>query len=161
MSTEITQKLTKWKTFYPASKAFKVKFPIHPKYEKTELPIDGTNLSTHYEGYESIDSQGAIYSVSCITYPSEIAINKIEPEKFVEDIVQSSSSNKLISSQNTQVGKYNAIDYLVQSRVGYMKGRIVLVGQIKYLLMVSYQEESYKEEDYRRFIDSFSLESIL
>jgi hypothetical protein len=159
--TASSQHAISWISFQTDDKNFEIKFPTYPQYEKLEMPIGTTKLNAHYEGYTSMASQGIIYSLSRITYPPEIELNKIHIEKFIEDILQLSSGNKLISSQNTQVGKQKAIDFLVQNRAGYMKGRIVLAGQVKYLLLVSYSEESYKEKDYCKFIDSFSLKSML
>ena len=158
-SSKLTAESMAWKTFQPSSKAFKVKFPTTPTHEEEEISMDDEGLTAHYENYESISSSGTEYSVTCITYPSEIQLDEIEPREFVDDMVATSSGNKLISSENTYVGKHRAVDFLIKSKFSYMKDRIILVGQTKYLLMVSYLKGTYDKKDYRRFINSFSLKS--
>jgi hypothetical protein len=160
-STKPIEEFIKWKTFQPTSKAFEVEFLTQPSYEQESLPINGTKLNAHYEGYESIDSEGTAFSVSCITYPLEMQLNKMSIKEFVDDIVQSSSSNKLIDSKNINVGKHKAVDFLIQNRSGYMQGRIILVGQAKYLLMVNYSGKAYQEKKYQKFIHSFLLKESL
>lgn len=149
-----------WSTFQPDSKKFQVKFPINPIHEKGKIRID-RNLSAYYEGYESTDSKGVIYSVSHVTYPAEIQLSDIELTSFIDDIVESSYGNKLVSSENILIGDHPAVDFVVQSRAAYMKGIITRVGQIKYLVMCTYVDSAYNEKDYKRFIDSFRLETSL
>ncbi|ACE06665.1 hypothetical protein Aasi_1361 [Candidatus Amoebophilus asiaticus 5a2] len=160
-SMAFTQSLTTWKTFQPASKAFEIKFPTQPSYEKEELPIEDTKLKIKYECYESTTDQGVNYSVSHMNYPADVELTEFDLNNFIEDIVQSSSSNKLLNSVESYVGKHKAVDFLIQNRFVYMRGRVILVGQTKYLLMSSYAEESYNEEQYKNFINSFSLKETL
>jgi hypothetical protein len=157
-STTTTSYITSWVTFQSANKDFKVRLPNHPTQEKEELPL-GDGLSARYLGYESKGPKGVSYSVSSITYPSEIVIANIEPTVFLENIVETSSSNKLISSESIYIGKHKAIDFLIKNNFSYMKGRIIIVGQTRYLLMCNYLNSAYKERYYKRFINSFSLKS--
>jgi len=96
-SSKLTQNLMIWKAFQPASKIFEVKFSAQPNYEKEELTIEGTKLKSTYECYESTIARGGNYSVSHnIAYPADIELTKISLNDFVEDMVQSSSNNKLL-----------------------------------------------------------------
>ncbi|MHB9147359.1 MAG: hypothetical protein ACYC2U_02855, partial [Candidatus Amoebophilus sp.] len=112
-SSKLTQNLTTWKTFQPASKAFEIKFPTQPSYEKEELPIEDTKLKIKYECYESTTDKGVAYSVSYMNYPADIELTKFDLNDFIEDIVQSSSSNKLLTSLESYVGKHKAVDFLI------------------------------------------------
>lgn len=148
---------TTWITFQPESKDFKVKFPTAPTQEAEQLPVDDTDLSIDYTSY-SVDQDGVYYSVTRMVYPSEIDISTLEAEDLIQDIVETSADNKLIESKKTKVGEHSAADFLIKSSYAHLKGRIVLIGQTKYLLMISYLK-NYSASDYKQFINSFSIET--
>jgi hypothetical protein len=149
--------VTSWITFQPSSKAFEVQFPTYPTYRKKNITIPETELRIDYENYASRNTDKTVYSIGCSTYPPEIAVNQLNPDTFLADILESSLGNKLINSESKYFGKYKALDFLVLEQGYYIKGRIIIVGQTVYILMNTYQGSRYNETDYNKFINSFSL----
>jgi len=152
-----TTNTTTWKVFKAPAGDFEVSFPTHPTQEKEELPIADTDWKAKFESYESEAGNGMAYSISKVTYPPAIDLAEIELDEFVEDMVSSSSGNKLVSSKLTYFDNHRAVDYLIRTILGYLKGKLIVVGQTKYLLMVSYATEDYDEEQYNQFIQSFTF----
>lgn len=55
---------------------------------------------------------------------------------------------------------YRSVDFSFTAKDEMVKGRAILVGETPYLLMMDYYAENYKEEDYKKFIDSFTINII-
>ncbi len=151
-----------WITFQPESKDFKIKFPTAPTQEAEQLPVDDTDLHIDYTSYNSVGKDGVYYSVSRMVYPSEVDLSKIELEDLIQEIVESSAGNKLVTSKKTQMQGYRAADFFIQFLSDRnLKGRMVVVGQTQYLLTVTYDEdEEISGRDYKRFIRSFFIKVI-
>jgi hypothetical protein len=146
-----------WVTFEPKSKYFEIKFPGNPSHEEEEIAIGDDGLTADYENYESEDNDENTYSLTATTYPLEINLDTLDLQEYIEDMVQSVPTNKLVNLEHTYVGDHRAVDFLIKNMFGYMQGRVIVAGQITYLLLSSYDEEKQNKEDYENFINSFSL----
>jgi hypothetical protein len=153
----------KWEDFYSPLGEFRARFPTYPIFETEDLtlPYPYNDLVGTYDTYFSEQPDGTAFMVGVATYPPEIDVTN--SDYFLEDtvvgIVESDPSNKLLLSESTTFSGYKARDFLIKNDDlnFYMKGKLIIVGQTLYELMMGYEVQNYRESDYNYFIDSFKL----
>lgn len=151
-----------WKDFHSTIGQFKVRFPVFPTQETQNLPIPNTDLTYKEVIYTAEQKNGTIYFIFAITYPPELDVYS-NPEFILEGslsgVLAVMPNTELLSSQMTTFNEYPALDFLIQNEILdlYVKGRLILVGQNLYELLLQSERQNYKESDYIQFINSFEL----
>ena len=133
-----------WKEFNSPVGKFKATFPAYPAHETNNLDT-GTGLTLKYDTYLSETSDGTSYVVSTVVYPAEVDTSNPETnlEGSLNGMLASSDGNKLISSNLTSSNGYGALDFLIlNNRTVYLKGKIIMVGQTLYQVMVVYESKT-------------------
>ncbi len=148
-----------WKEFNSPIGQFRAEFPTYPNHETESIEVPNTQLTLKYDSYTSEEVNGTIYIIGFTTYGFEIDTSN--PENNLEDALNgmliSTQGNKLVSSNLTYFDGYRALDFLVQNNTIFLKGRGIMVGQTLYQLMVGYESKNYSENNYNKFINSFTI----
>jgi hypothetical protein len=155
-SNSLALSVTNWKNFKAPTGEFEASFPKEPKHEQEDLLPD-TELTAKLHTYGCKASNGVLYAISQIIYPADRPISAISLEEWVDELVNSTSGNELVSSEVTSLDQYPAIDFLIKNGTARLQGRVFVVGQTHYLLMASYLTINYNKEHYNYFINSFKL----
>lgn len=149
-----------WKEFVSPVGHFGAEFPTYPKHETQNLKVPNSQLTLKYDTYSSELSDGTAFIIGTTTYSSEIDTSnpEVNLEGALNGVLASNDANKLVSSNLTYFGSHKAIDFLILNGTIYMKGKIILVGQTLYELLVAYENKNYNENDFNRFVNSFVLQ---
>ncbi len=148
-----------WREFNSATGRFRALFPAYPVHKTNNLRLLGVGSPVKQDSY-SIKTADAFYAIYVATYPPEVDTSNPETNlKSSLNGMLSVEGNELISSNFTNFGDYRAVDFLIKNvdRNAYLKGRIIVIGQTLYQLLVAYKNGSYNDSDYTRFINSFHL----
>jgi len=160
---EIINRFTyeEWKDFSPLTGEFKIRFPINPIHQTDTIPVPHTDLVANFNMYTTGDKiNDAIYFIYITESPVDpMEIGVSNPlEIALNGMLLSKLNLKLISSEATTFGEYEALDFLIQEKPGvFMRGKLIMAERTLYQLVVAYESETYKESDYSRFINSFEL----
>lgn len=150
-----------WKVFNSALGQFQATFPSYPTHESDNIQIPDSSITLKYDSYLSETSDGTTYFVNVVTYSSEIDTSNPETnlEGSLNGMVTSSEGNEVISSSFTYFDSYKALDYKIKNsnKNIYLQGKIILVDQILYQLMVAYESGNFNKTNYEKFINSFKL----
>lgn len=150
-----------WKVFNSALGQFQATFPTYPTHETDNIQIPDSSITLKYDSYLSETSDGTTYFVNTVTYSSEIDTSNPETnlEGSLNGMVASSEGNEVISSNFTYFEGYRALDYKIKntSENIYLQGKIILVNQTLYQLMVAYESGNFNKNNYDKFINSFEL----
>jgi hypothetical protein len=166
-----------WQEFNPPSGKFKIEFPAPPTYEQKREPISGTNIALVSDMYSSVPKDGAMYLLVSGVQVGDDSLHIDDPDSYLKELLKltlaQNASNKLISSQMVSFGEYKANDYSIErlyllpgakgdewSDFGilHMRGKNVIVEDTVYKLVAVYDSQNYDENDYNRFIASFTLQ---
>ncbi|OHA72107.1 MAG: hypothetical protein A3A27_02140 [Candidatus Wildermuthbacteria bacterium RIFCSPLOWO2_01_FULL_47_18] len=144
-----------WYKYTPVSGMFKAEFPSFPAINsETDTADDGTTYT-----YSSYSAEKGRTSFLLAQYVYEDEIDTSDPaivlETFLNSFVNGIEGAEIQSSEYTYHGDHPAVDFLVYAGEEYVKGRIVLDGQVPYLIAVDYFTGEYIDADYQKFINSF------
>jgi len=156
--TNITNLLS-WKEFISPDNQFKILFPGNPKHE-TEKPSDNKASSIiQYDFYTYKVNEGMAYFVNSAIFSSTINSpdSEVALKGFLNDELASNQELKLISSNITSFNGYTALDFFVEDKTTKYKGRDIILRNIRYQLMVVYNDENFNQNDYHKFINSFAF----
>jgi hypothetical protein len=80
-------------------------------------------------------------------------------EGALNGMVASGEGNEVVSSNFHYFDGHRALDYKISNKNEniYLQGKIILVEQTLYQLMVAYESGNDNETDYNKFINSFNL----
>ena len=150
-----------WKVFNSTLGQFQVTFPSYPTHETDNIQILDSTITFKYDSYLTETSDGTTYFVSTVTYPFEIDTSSPETnlEGSLNGMVASSEVSEVVFSGFTYFDGYRALDYKIKNTNEniYLQGKIILVDQTLYQLMVSYELVNFNKTNYDKFINSFEL----
>jgi len=149
-----------WIDLLSEADGFKIKFPAYPTHESDNLFNSYLDAFVDYDTY-SIELDEMSYVIAVTKFPPDV--DNSDPESMLEyglnKAISSFQGLKLISSQFTSFDGHKAQDFLVYNEPydTYIKGRSIMTEEALYELMVTYESQNYKENDFGRFITSFQL----
>ena len=77
---------------------------------------------------------------------------------FLDGLTSSDTGNQLLSSSYSYVSSHRALDFLIKAGDERSKGRLVLVGETPYLIMMNYLPINHDATTYNKFISSFKVQ---
>lgn len=148
-----------WSKFTSPTDDFSILFPKYPTLDfEDDVILEGTDSTYSTHGYESDDNSNS-YLVYKYIYSN--GIDATNPQKvlksYLDFMLGTDIKNKLISSSAISYKSNPALEFLISSGEEMIRGRIILVEETPYLLMMSYFEEKYDATTYNKFINSFEI----
>lgn len=150
-----------WITYNAINDRFSITLPTFPTLDTSgeDLPVEGSELTYRWNSYTS---QGENANFAVYKYAYSDVLNIIDEDAFLEALmngaINSDASSKLTSSKYGYQGQFRTLDFEVENPTANLRGRLLLVGQTPYLLvMESVGGENLFNEiaDYNKFIASF------
>lgn len=150
-----------WRVFNSSIGRFEAKFPSYPVTEKEVVQIPDSTLTINmYFFISEVDDHGA-YIVGVSKYPDEVDVSvpEINLENAMNGMLISTEDNELIDSNLTDFDIYKSIDFTIENNnlEIYKKGKIILADNVLYQILLIREKEHFNEDDYNKFINSFSL----
>jgi len=126
--------------------------------QKTTMP--GINAEVSLLDYGSVDLDGASYFLTAVTFPN--TVDTSNDDNFLKmGLDKLGSKDHEISSTPTMFGQYKGLNYsfsdTLDGGVLFSKGRIIKAGKSMYLLMVTYGEDKFNQDNYNKFMTSFII----
>lgn len=148
-----------WKTFHSIPGNCQVALPEMPQHLKQVMPMGKNNYNLRYDVYVASMGKDAVFMVLIAQYPA--ALNNTAPEvnleSFLNGILMQNSSNKLIFADLVEVQGNKALDFFIETKGVFFKGRAVIANNNLYLLAMECDMQNYQESHFAYFINSFEI----
>ena len=148
-----------WKKFHSVHGRCMVSLPQHPEHVKQLMPCPEEGYDLRYDVYVSPHGKKAIYMMLIAQYPPFINASHAEMslEGFLNGLVSQSHHNQLIFADLITVDGYKGLDFFIQSKGVYFKGRAIMAENHLYLLAMECEKNNYQDIHYDHFIQSFEF----
>lgn len=148
-----------WREFVSAIGRFKVMLPMTPQHANEKLPIPDTPYVLEYDMYVSETQEGTTYMISLIRYPDAVDTSNTDNmlENVMNEMVAANPTNKLRSMAFHDFHGDKALDFVIYSADTVVASTAFVRGKTLYLLTLIDKLKSYKEQDFRYFVDSFAF----
>ena len=153
------QPVNGWKKFHSVPGQCKVSLPAHPEHVKQIMPVPEEGYDLRYDVYVSAFEKKAVYMMLVAQYPPFMNESYVEQslESFLNGLVMQNQDNKLIFADIIVVQGYKALDFFIDSKGIYFKGRAIMANNNLYLLAMECEQKNYLEEHFKHFINSFEI----
>ena len=151
--------LASWQKFHSVPGKCSVSFPNQPEHVKQIMPFPEEGYELRYDVYVSAFERKAVYMVLVAEYPPYIdeSYAELSLETFLNGLVTQNHGNKLLFADLVEVQGFKALDFFIQSKGVYFKGRAIMAKNTLYLLAMECEVHNYLEEHYNHFIQSFEF----
>lgn len=153
------QTVNGWKNFHSVPGKCKVSLPASPEHVKQVMPVPEEGYELRYDVYVSSFERKAVYMMLVAQYPPFVNEDYVEQslESFLNGLVAQNKDNKLIFADITVVQGYKALDFFIDSKGVYFKGRAIMANNNLYLLAMECEHKNYLKEHFSHFINSFEI----
>ncbi len=145
-----------WITYNAISDRFSILLPHSPSFESSNSDTT-SGISYEYHSY-SAEKTPISFLVAKYIYSESIDISN--PDNLLEKLMNgfvSGSETKLTNSSYINYETYRGLDFTAKTTNETIKGRILLIGETPYLLIISYPAGSNVDTDYDKFVSSFEI----
>lgn len=148
-----------WKHFHSVQGKCKISLPASPEHVKQIMPFPEEGYNLRYDVYVSAHEKKAVYMMLIAEYPPFINESHAEMslESFLNGLVSQNAENELIFADLTDVQGHKALDFFIQTKGVYFKGRAIMAANHLYLLAMECDVSNYLDGNYTYFINSFEL----
>ena len=136
-----------------------VSLPESPEHVKQIMPFPEEGYNLRYDVYVSAHEKKAIYMMLIAQYPPFINESHAEMslESFLNGLVTQNHDNELIFADLVVIDGHKALDFFIQAKGTYFKGRAIMAENHLYLLAMECEVTNYLEGNFDHFINSFEL----
>ncbi|NGX51539.1 MAG: hypothetical protein K1060chlam2_01408 [Chlamydiae bacterium] len=151
--------LNAWKKFHSVHGKCMVSLPESPEHVKQIMPFPEEGYTLRYDVYVSTHQQKAVYMLLVAQYPPFINESHAEMslESFLNGLVSQNHDNTLIFADLIEVDGHKALDFFIESKGVYFKGRAIMAENNLYLLAMECEVNNYTETTFNHFINSFEF----
>ncbi|MBF5059468.1 hypothetical protein [Candidatus Neptunochlamydia vexilliferae] len=148
-----------WKKFHSVYGKCMVSLPSSPEHVKQVMPFPEEGYNLRYDVYVAAHEKKAVYMMLIAQYPPFVTEEHAEMslESFLNGLVTQNHDNELIFADLTTVHGHKALDFFIQSKEVYFKGRVIMAENQLYLLAMECDVKHYQESNFNHFISSFEL----
>lgn len=148
-----------WKQFHSIQGSCSISLPSSPEHVKQIMPLSDDGYNLRYDVYISAFERKAVYMLLVAQYPPFLdeAQADMSLESFLNGLITQNPENKLIFADLTEVQGYKALDFFIEAKGTYFKGRAVMANNNLYLLAMECNMKNYLDEHFNHFIGSFQL----
>lgn len=146
-----------WVQFESEKAGFKISFPNDPQQESKQVVIPNTGKVLDYEEITSEEKGKINYSVNHMDIPRKwkLAGNATILKYALDAVVKNSEKTELIDKEFTMHQGHRALDFTLKQGENEVKGRMIVIGNTLYKMMVSYPPSRAEEMATNPFLDSF------
>ena len=156
----ISEEFKDWVEFHSVIGNFKVYFPSSPEHMSKKLPIPGSDIVLSYEIYTSERENGSTFMINEVTYPD--VLDTSDQKDLLENVMSEmlvGDGLELVSSQHSDYRGFPSLNFLVEdvSAEALIQNTVFTLGQKLYLLNFVDYKETFRQEEFDFFLDSFRL----
>jgi len=149
------QNASNWEAYSPADERFQVQFPADPEEKAEEIAV--ANKTLQYQEYKA-EAKDTEYKVSYIDFPGiwkMVGSKKLLTKSFDALLDQEDGVEEVLHSELTNHHGNPSLNYHFKQAGKEVKGRLVIVGNTLYRLVVSYPKAVAEKIDSESFLNSF------
>lgn len=148
-----------WATCHSALGCCSLAFPKEPSRLADKSRDREGAQEIHYDAFVTPPDGKETYMLLVTKYPdsSNEMGAKMALEGFLNNLINRSTSNELLSAQMSLVFGYESLDFLIKAGTQFFKGRAVIAKNKLYLMAMECEIPSYSPENYEKFIRSFQF----
>jgi hypothetical protein len=144
-----------WQKYTPPNKLFTADLPSVPQIS-TGTTTTAQDVEYTYNYYQAV-TKDSVFVINNYIYAKEIDIS--QPDTLLKNILTSyvggDADKKIATTSYSATAGFRSLNFLIQGSVYNFKGKVVLAGQVPYLVLMTYEPNKYNDTDYQRFITSF------
>lgn len=145
-----------WQEFHSLVGKCKISFPNAPHHSKQSLSL---SEDVTYYSYISAENNQRLFMMMIAVFPKEVHEDEVVPslEGFLNGMLGNTHSTELkfVDLVEEKFGK--AMEFLIQSDQTSFRGRVFITKDKLYLLAFESNEVPFQEDNYAKFISSFSF----
>jgi hypothetical protein len=147
-----------WQSFNAAEGSFKALLPVYP-VRNSSSDVNDAGIRVTSVTYTSTVSSNLVYYIVVDTFAEPIDISNPDAalEKGLNGMLATDVNNVLVSSNYGYYGYDRVLNFIIRNNDVYIKGRILLHGEVVYAFYEAYTINNYVDADYNKFINSFVL----
>jgi len=147
-----------WVRYYDEEGGFRVDFPSDPDFQSKQLEVPNGNRPLEYNEFYS-STNNVYYSVSYMDFPGKWRWvgTKTLLKKAVDLIVQNTEKAEFVEKKLVLHRSLPAIDFVFKVGQEDVKGRLVLVENRLYKLLVHYPGALDGHVEHEQFLESFEI----
>ncbi len=152
-----------WKVATGSDHPFKIAFPESPADGKGTLQLPGRNNSLDFKELRSTTVEGIVYSLSYLDLPKRWMIFRAHTilGTALKLISEQNFQAEIVANIKTEHGAHPAIDFIIKEGNSRQQGRMILVGNTLYRLMVITPENvEIGEQHVQSFVSSFEAKTL-
>ena len=150
---------TCWQDFVSSGGNYKVSFPSYPQHVSETLKLQGGKVSIKYDAYIAEQGVEALYMVLIAQYPKTHV--RPDPEAglkaFLNGILSHGEGSQLVEVEWQEFQGFSAVDFLVDNAGILLRGRAVMVDNSLYLIAMESHQSRFRAENFKYFVETFSL----
>jgi hypothetical protein len=148
-----------WVQYVSDDGRFSVQFPKRPKVESTTYDAP-SGESVNMNEYKA--EKEASFSVSYLDLPKKWRLFSSPTllKGAMNVVLEHTPGAQLIEKKLVKHKNYPALDFRMKEGENEVEGRLILVGNTLYRLMVVYYPDTPREEQHAMFVQSFELKSL-
>lgn len=152
-----------WQEFASPSAAFKVLMPSIPQHVSDKSRDPKTKSIRKDDVYIAEKKNGTIFMIHAITYQSETEAKAAEGsllQQFMQDMLASNPSNKLVASQPAVYKGQQSLDFVIENDSFYYNVREFLYENSLIVLSSISRKPLQGIKDFKFFINSFEFTPV-
>lgn len=148
-----------WKRFHSIQGDCSISLPSSPEHVKQVMPLSEQGHNLRYDVYVAAHEKKAVYMLLVAQYPAFVNKTHTEMslESFLNGLMTQNAENKLIFADLTEVQGHKALDFFIQARETYFKGRAIMAHNNLYLFAMECSGKNYADHHFKHFIKSFEF----
>lgn len=148
-----------WKRFHSLPGSCSISLPSSPEHVKQIMPLTDEGHDLRYDVYVSAFEKKAVYMLLVAQYPPFVNQSHADMslESFLNGLITQNPENKLIFADLIEVQGFKALDFFIEAKGTYFKGRAVMANNTLYLIAMECNMNNYLDDHFNHFIGSFEL----
>lgn len=148
-----------WQEFHSVPGKCSLSFPAYPEHINEKMSLNEEGYDLIYDAYiASLDKQ-TVFMLLVAQYPEFVdeSYAQMSLEGFLNGILSHNPGNQLIFADLVLVDGHSGLDFFIRTGNVYFKGRAIMVQNNLYLMAMECAIQSYDENHYNHFVNSFQL----
>ena len=151
--------LESWRMFHSVPGKCNISLPSQPEHVKQVMPLAQEGYHMRYDVYVSAHKREAVYMVLIAEYPPYVddSFAELSLESFLNGLVNQGEGSRLLFADMTEVQGNKALDFFIETKGVYFKGRAIMAKNHLYLIAMECEVNNYEEAHYDHFVNSFKI----
>lgn len=153
------EEFSQWRQYTSTIGNFQVDMPTVPQHATETVVVPKSNTKLLYNMYAADDEATGSYAVNTIDYPDDLPLGNHRPilDGVMNQLMGTHPDNELKSLELLDSDNGQMLQFFVETPNTLVGARTFIVGQRLYLITVIDKKDSFSDQRFRHFVESFEL----